>query len=62
MSKVLPLPAFTATVTAKGPITLRKELLRHLRIGPGEAVERSVGRRGFSVETAVSVWFDTAGQ
>ncbi|HTT81186.1 MAG TPA: AbrB/MazE/SpoVT family DNA-binding domain-containing protein [Stellaceae bacterium] len=30
--------AATLTVTAKGQITLRKELLRHLRVAPGEKV------------------------
>jgi bifunctional DNA-binding transcriptional regulator/antitoxin component of YhaV-PrlF toxin-antitoxin module len=29
----------TLTVTAKGQITLRKDLLRHLGIGPGETLE-----------------------
>ena len=29
----------TLTVTAKGQVTLRKEVLRHLGVGPGEKVE-----------------------
>ncbi len=29
----------TLTITAKGQVTLRKELLRHLGVGPGEKVE-----------------------
>jgi len=29
----------TLTVTAKGQITLRKEVLRHLGVGPGKKVE-----------------------
>lgn len=29
----------TLTVTSKGQVTLRKELLRHLGVGPGEKVE-----------------------
>jgi antitoxin PrlF len=29
----------TLTVTAKGQVTLRKELLRHLGVQPGEKVE-----------------------
>jgi len=29
----------TLTVTSKGQVTLRKELLRHLRVSPGEKVE-----------------------
>jgi AbrB family looped-hinge helix DNA binding protein len=29
----------TLTVTAKGQITLRKDLLRHLGIGPGDKIE-----------------------
>jgi antitoxin PrlF len=29
----------TLTVTAKGQVTLRKELLRHLGVDPGEKVE-----------------------
>ncbi|MDR0416260.1 MAG: AbrB/MazE/SpoVT family DNA-binding domain-containing protein [Propionibacteriaceae bacterium] len=29
----------TLTVTAKGQITLRREVLRHLGVGPGERVE-----------------------
>ena len=30
--------ATTLTVTAKGQITLRKEVLRHLGIGPGDKI------------------------
>ena len=29
----------TLTVTAKGQVTLRKEVLQHLDVGPGEKVE-----------------------
>jgi AbrB family looped-hinge helix DNA binding protein len=29
----------TLTVTAKGQVTLRKELLKHLGIGPGDKIE-----------------------
>jgi antitoxin PrlF len=29
----------TLTVTAKGQVTLRKEVLRHLGVGPGQQVE-----------------------
>jgi bifunctional DNA-binding transcriptional regulator/antitoxin component of YhaV-PrlF toxin-antitoxin module len=29
----------TLTVTAKGQITLKQELLRHLKVAPGEKVE-----------------------
>ena len=29
----------TLTVTAKGQITLRKELLEHLRVGPGDNID-----------------------
>lgn len=29
----------TLTVTAKGQITLKQELLRHMNVGPGEKVE-----------------------
>ena len=29
----------TLTVTAKGQVTLRKEVLRHLGVGPGQKVE-----------------------
>jgi len=29
----------TLTITAKGQVTLRKDLLRHLGVGPGEKVE-----------------------
>ena len=29
----------TSTVTAKGQVTLRKEVLRHLGVGPGQKVE-----------------------
>ena len=29
----------TLTVTAKGQITLRKELLEHLRVGPGDKID-----------------------
>ena len=31
--------AITLTVTAKGQVTLRKELLRHLGVTPGQKVE-----------------------
>lgn len=31
--------AITLTVTAKGQVTLRKELLRHLGVAPGQKVE-----------------------
>lgn len=31
--------ATTLTVTAKGQVTLRKEVLRHLGVGPGQKVE-----------------------
>ena len=31
--------ATTLTVTAKGQVTLRKEVLRHLEVGPGQRVE-----------------------
>lgn len=29
----------TLTVTARGQVTLRKEVLQHLGIGPGEKIE-----------------------
>ncbi|WGF86826.1 AbrB/MazE/SpoVT family DNA-binding domain-containing protein [Marinivivus vitaminiproducens] len=29
----------TLTITAKGQVTLRKELLKHLGVGPGQKVE-----------------------
>lgn len=29
----------TLTVTAKGQVTLRKDLLRHLGVGPGQKIE-----------------------
>jgi antitoxin PrlF len=29
----------TLTITSKGQVTLRKDLLRHLGVGPGEKVE-----------------------
>lgn len=29
----------TLTVTAKGQVTLRKDLLKHLGVGPGEQIE-----------------------
>lgn len=31
--------AATLTITAKGQVTLRKEVLRHLGVGPGQKVE-----------------------
>ncbi len=31
--------ATTLTVTAKGQVTLRKEVLRHLGVGPGQKIE-----------------------
>lgn len=36
----------TLTVTAKGQVTLRKEILRHLGIKPGEKVEIDLLRDG----------------
>jgi len=33
------LPMATLTVTAKGQITLKRELLRHLNVTPGQRVE-----------------------
>ena len=33
------LPMATLTVTAKGQITLKQELLRHLKVSPGQKVE-----------------------
>ena len=32
----------TLTVTAKGQVTLRKEVLRHLGVAPGQKVEMSL--------------------
>ena len=29
----------TLTITAKGQITLKQDLLRHMKVGPGEKVE-----------------------
>ena len=29
----------TLTITAKGQVTLKKELLRHLGVGPGQKIE-----------------------
>ena len=29
----------TLTITAKGQVTLRRDLLRHLGVGPGEQIE-----------------------
>lgn len=29
----------TLTITAKGQITLKQDLLRHMKVGPGETVE-----------------------
>ena len=35
------LPMTTLTITAKGQVTLRKELLKHLGVGPGDKLEVS---------------------
>jgi bifunctional DNA-binding transcriptional regulator/antitoxin component of YhaV-PrlF toxin-antitoxin module len=50
-----PRPAVSLTVTIKGKVTLRKELLAHLGIQPGERVEVEVlpgGRPEFHAEQA----------
>ena len=36
----------TLTVTAKGQVTLRKELLQHLGVGPGDKLELDFQPRG----------------
>ena len=49
----------TLTVTAKGQITLKKELLRHLNVAPGEKVEADALPGGRIVVRAVrSDWLD----
>lgn len=40
------------TVTAKGQVTLRKELLEHLGVGPGDKIEVEKLPRGQIVVTA----------
>ncbi|MDR1386626.1 MAG: AbrB/MazE/SpoVT family DNA-binding domain-containing protein [Propionibacteriaceae bacterium] len=41
----------TLTVTAKGQITLKRELLRHLGVGPGDQVEVDLLPHGGAVLT-----------
>ena len=36
----------TLTITAKGQVTLKQELLKHLGVGPGERVEADELRDG----------------
>ena len=38
--------AITLTVTAKGQITLRKEVLEHLGVGPGDKVDADLLKDG----------------
>lgn len=54
----------TLTVTAKGQVTLRKELLRHLGIGPGDQIEvdtRPNGRLDISATRKTGKISDVAG-
>jgi antitoxin PrlF len=44
----------TLTVTAKGQVTLRKEVLRHLGIGPGDKIDLDLRPNGTMVVRAVA--------
>ncbi|HRD46112.1 MAG TPA: AbrB/MazE/SpoVT family DNA-binding domain-containing protein [Caulobacter sp.] len=54
----------TLTITAKGQVTLRKELLRHLGVGPGDkinVVARPDGRIEVSAARKTGKISDVAG-
>jgi len=44
----------TLTITAKGQITLKRDLLKHLGVGPGEKIEADKLRDGRIVVRAVA--------
>lgn len=44
----------TLTVTAKGQVTLRKEVLRHLGIGPGDKIDVDLRSDGTLVARAAA--------
>lgn len=44
----------TLTITAKGQITLKRDLLKHLGVGPGEKIQADKLRDGRIVVRAVS--------
>jgi bifunctional DNA-binding transcriptional regulator/antitoxin component of YhaV-PrlF toxin-antitoxin module len=53
----------TLTVTAKGQVTLNKDVLRHLRIGPGDKINVDLkpnGEASIAKQPAAS-WDDIAG-
>jgi len=41
------------TITAKGQVTLKQELLRHLGVGPGEKVEADQLSDGRIIDQAI---------
>jgi bifunctional DNA-binding transcriptional regulator/antitoxin component of YhaV-PrlF toxin-antitoxin module len=43
----------TLTITAKGQVTLRRELLRHLGVGPGEQIEVRAARPPGTIEAFI---------
>lgn len=54
----------TLTITSKGQVTLRKELLRHLGVGPGDKIEvdtRPDGRLDVSAIRKTGKISDVAG-
>ncbi len=54
----------TLTITSKGQVTLRKELLKHLGVGPGDKIEvdkRPDGRLDVSATRKTGKISDVAG-
>jgi len=54
----------TLTITAKGQVTLKKELLQHLGVKPGEKVEVDVlpdGRLSVGAAKRIGSWNDVFG-
>lgn len=53
----------TLTVTAKGQVTLNKEVMRHLRIGPGDKINVQLKPDGEAsiARQPASSWDDIAG-
>lgn len=53
----------TLTVTAKGQVTLNKDVMRHLRIGPGDKINVDLKPNGEAsiAKQPVASWDDIAG-
>ena len=54
----------TLTITARGQVTFRKEVLKHLGIQPGDRIELNLlpgGRAELKADRAVGDWNELAG-